>query len=75
MSNAQALIFIAAVAIAARCPLDGAQDASIRFVGGQSQQSSVLDVRLGEGQSAISDGARAAHVLASRKASCRSGPA
>jgi hypothetical protein len=36
--------------------LDGAQDASIRFVGEQSQQSRILDVWLGESQSAISGG-------------------
>jgi hypothetical protein len=43
--------------------LDGEQDASIRLVGEQSQQPGVLNVRLGEGQSTISDGARAAHGL------------
>jgi hypothetical protein len=37
---------------------DREQDASIRFVREQSQQSSVLDVRLGEGRSAIPVGAR-----------------
>jgi hypothetical protein len=35
---------------------------------------SPLVVLLGEGQSAVSDGARAGHGFASRNASCRSGP-
>jgi hypothetical protein len=55
--------------------LHGAQDASIRFVGKQPQQSCVLNVWLSEGQSAISGGAGVSHGCASRKASCRSGPA
>jgi hypothetical protein len=55
--------------------LDGEQDASIRFVGEQLQQPGVLNVRLGKGQSTVSDGARAGHGHASRNASCRSGPA
>ena len=56
-------------------PLHREQNTSIRFVSDQSQQSSVVDVTLGEGQSAISGGARVAHDRASRNASCRSGPA
>jgi hypothetical protein len=43
--------------------LHGAQDASIRFVGEQLQQPGVLKVRLGKGQSAISDGAGVRHGL------------
>jgi hypothetical protein len=55
--------------------LDIEQDTTIRFVREQSQQSRVLDVRLGKGQSAISDGAGVGHDYASRSVSCRSGPA
>jgi hypothetical protein len=46
-----------------RCPLHRAQDASIRFVGEQLQKPGVLNVRLGKGQSAISDGAGVRHGL------------
>ena len=46
-----------------RCPLHGTQDASIRFVGELLQQSGVINVRLSEGQSAISDGAGVRHGL------------
>jgi hypothetical protein len=57
--------------------LHGAQDASIRFVGEQLQQPSVLNVRLGKGQSAISDGAGVRHGLRQpqRELSIRSGVA
>jgi hypothetical protein len=55
--------------------LDREQDASIRFVGEQPKEVSLLVVLLDEGQSAVSDGAGAAHDRASRSVSCRSGPA
>jgi len=51
-------------------PLDGAQDASVRFVSDQPKQLSLLVVLLDEGQSAISDGAGVAHVDTSRNVSC-----
>jgi hypothetical protein len=48
---------------AVRCLLHVAQDASVRFVGKQLQQPGILNVRLGKGQSAISDGARVRHMV------------
>jgi hypothetical protein len=55
--------------------LDREQDASIGFIRDPPQQLSPIIVLLGESQSAVSDGARAGHGVASRNASCRSGPA
>lgn len=55
--------------------LDSEQDAPVGFVSDQPKKLSRLVVLLGEGQSAVSDRARAAHGYASRRASWRSGPA
>jgi hypothetical protein len=48
---------------AVTCPLDRAQDTSLRFIRDQSQQLSIFLVRLLKGESPISHGARVTHGI------------